>query len=199
MTLTPYTIIGIDPSLTATGISRVAGTEDGKFLVLRCETIKTDARSPMVDRLFDIVQGVKHGMMWQEGQLVHGFHGVAIEDPSAQKRVRSKKQSVRDIAVMHLGIGAVIATVLGFVSDPVLYDVDQWMPKVGPARRQYIMPKEQMIRWILSNVVFPPRPPNLRKTAHYPDEHMIMAAGIARFHILQLRHEATRRAMGITL
>lgn len=100
-----YRVIGVDPSLTHTGLAVVDSPRPNEYRVVVYDTITTHSRDDMLERLRHIGDATKLFL----NRTIAGCKAIAVEDPTAQIKVRTKNQRPRDIAVMSVAVGVVLA------------------------------------------------------------------------------------------
>ncbi len=190
--MSAYRVVGIDPALTNTGLVVLESDGPGDYRVTLHERVTTKAKASMLERLGQI-RGAVDDFLWEmvdeSGERL--FEAIVIEDASAQRATRTKnRQGVRDIAVQHLAVGVVIGVAqmfLRFLPDhlterddlPALafVGVEQWMPNTKTGNFKHILRKEQALSYLHCQISIPDR----------ASEHVVMAAGVARYWIEQER------------
>jgi Holliday junction resolvasome RuvABC endonuclease subunit len=185
--LTAYRVVGIDAALVNTGVCLLASDKVGDYRVVAQETIRPKTSWAMVDRIrclgerLDVLLG---DPAWLAGQA----DAVVVEDPTNQHATHTKGNNPRTIAVTSLAVGAALSTAMDYHQNVMFIDVEDWMPRL-PMKRgglSYIMPKDQMARYLLGRI----------KVPDGASEHVLMAAGVARYWIELQRHDALVRAAG---
>lgn len=92
-------ILGIDPGLRCTGYGVVA-KRDGAVTLVECGVIRTESKSPLVDRLRDIYHGIG------EVLVRHAIEEAAIE------RVFHGKNAATSLLLGHARAAAMLAATL---------------------------------------------------------------------------------------
>lgn len=171
-----YRVIGIDPALVNTGLCVLESEAPGRYRVVDTSTIVTSEKKPILDRLDLIREGVASFLFLRAATS----EAVVIEDPTCQSAI--VRQIPRNIAVMSLAVGIAVGVALQSGAKRIeMVDPAKWMPKVqNKGRLWHIMPHAQTIRTLLGWIKIPPK----------ASEHVIMAAGVARWWIEQERMKA---------
>lgn len=211
--------IGIDPALTATGLVvlgykprwvETSNDSPNHWLIAQHTTVKTKADEPL-----DLRAG---WLALETARIVAGWLSVyqrcaaiVVENPCDQvaRAGRGKRQQRRDpqtIALMGLGVGAVLAGLRlmpklfniplqagrdGGLPHPVLIDTNTWLPKTRTGNFTHPMRHEHAVNWIVNRLELPDL-----STAPYSD-HELMAAGVAQWWIEREREEQRRAERGM--
>lgn len=189
--MTAYRVIGIDPALTNVGLCVVESPAPGQYEVTDHQRATTKPTMAMLERTERIRQVVDHFLWgWVAEDGTRTLDAIVIEDPTGQVRVKTKGNNPRTIAVMGLAVGVVVATVQDFlrglpdqlrdrndVPELAFLDTDVWMPKGRSGRFDHILARPEITRFLHSRIAIP----------EGVSEHVVMAAGVARFWIEQTR------------
>lgn len=175
-----YRVVGIDPALTATGLVVLESAKPGDYRVTAHETIKPRTNWPMEQRIRFLGERLD---AWFSHYASHA-DAVVIEDPTRQHATRTKRQNPQSIAVMSLAVGAVLSTAQDYHQTVAFIDVEDWMPRVKTGNLEHIMPGGQMVRYLHGQIQIP----------EGASEHVIFAAGVARFWIERERQNQKLRA-----
>lgn len=173
--MTVYRVIGIDPALTNVGLCVLESKSPSDYRVIEHWTVSTSSKHPMLYRLGVLRAGIQKLMNahWDQFRSYPATQAIVIEDPTWQNAI--KRQKPRNIAVMGMAVGAVVGCVMDYATQDCihLFDPDEWMPRVKTGRLEHIMEKGSMVRHLHSRIRIP----------EGASEHVVMAAGVARYWV----------------
>jgi hypothetical protein len=190
-----YCVIGIDPGLANVGLVLLVSPSPSKYQVDAHVVVQTGSEHKLVDRLRHIDSEVRRfisGAPPADAVVVE----LSVQLPDRARRGRSTvtKRRPRDIAVLQVANGVALAAALAHPTRPVvaLLDVGYWMPKAQSGNFTHTQRREHTMAQLRQLVAFPP----LLKTH---EEHVIMAAGVARRWVEDERLRRKRERQGIRL
>lgn len=178
-----YRVIGIDPGLAHVGLCVLSSLRPHAYVVSDHEQIETSPDEPLFSRLQRLFERV-------ERFLLHGapFDAIVVESPVGRSgrrgrsaRAKGQYKSPHDISVQGLATGVELAAALKFPGPVAFIDADEWMPKTKSGNFEHTIRREQLVAWLRSEVTMPP------STMAKKYEHVVMAAGVARYWIVQQR------------
>jgi hypothetical protein len=121
-------LIGIDPSLTATGVVDVS---TAKVAALDLEvklnwnaTIRTHSKQTLGHRLIHIANQLKELLSAAD---ITDYTCIVIENTTDFRSIPGHRRKQRDVAVTGAAFGAAVAATSAF-GDPELYGTREWIP-----------------------------------------------------------------------
>jgi len=184
-----YCVIGIDPGLANVGLVVLDSPGPNRYEVSHYLVWTTDPKVALAARLLEIHREVRRFIGYYAPA-----EAVVIENPVAGHRswqqTKTGPKAPRDVQAVNLATGVVFATACYVHPKVVLLDVAYWMPKVQSGNFTHTQRREQTMAQLRQLVAFPP----LLKTH---EEHVVMAAGVARRWIEDERLRRKREAQGI--
>ena len=173
-------VVGIDPSLASTGLVLLdrSLTDRGKtrgfaVTVVRRGTVRTRVQDPLVERLFQIHDGV--GAFLRTVAATSPVDGLYIEDPTDQQFI-GRRRKLQTVAVLGAAFAASLLACREAVGDlAVAIPAGEWLPKsksgVSSRGKAWAIPQ----RSTLTRAALRRSVQGLEKA----NEHEVMAAGVA--------------------
>lgn len=190
---TVFTALGIDPSLSHTGlvvlrwrISQPAGYE-----LLARVTVASEDDRPMYDRTCLLFNAVRRSIDSLLGLMPDV---IVVEDPLDQQATAKFGRAPSSIARMGYGVGVVASALLVVADVPVFFvPASVWIPKTQTGRLPHAMKHAQAVQ-LLRQQMRLENPPQTGR----PNDHEVMAAGVAQWWMQRERQRALARSRGMS-
>jgi Holliday junction resolvasome RuvABC endonuclease subunit len=180
--VTAYRVIGIDPALANVGLAVVESAKPGNYRVHHASTISTAPKQSLQERL-TAIHGLLGDFIYRFCTTVASVDAIAVENATSRAgRMRGGENNPLTGSAMSVAVGVCFSVALEHHTVVAFIDVDEWMARLPMKRGSltYTMPKPMLIRHLQTQIRFEVK----------PNEHVTMAAGVARYWIEQRRRKA---------